>query len=94
MSQSGPLSQENLPTVVAVTFLLSLIALTFCFYTFWKLNEVAVVSGAVDVGMVQRHTDAINGLEKKIAALEAQVAEAKKAAEDAKAASAAPAAGE
>ena len=87
--KSGVFSQENLSTIVAVTFVLALVSLAFNFFTFSRLNEVAVVAGAVDVGVNAKHTQSIDELRTKIAALEGEVAAAKKAAADAKKAAAA-----
>ena len=84
--QPGIFSQENVSTILAVTFILALVSLAFNFFIYAQLNELATYASAVDVGMVTRHDKKIADLEARLVEAEKQVAEARAAAEAAKAA--------
>lgn len=83
---SGIFSQENVSTILAVTFILALVSLAFNFFIFARLNEVAVVASAIDVGMAARHGKALDELNTRVAELEKEIAEVRATAEAAKAA--------
>ena len=73
---------ENLATIIAVTFVLALVSLGFNFFNLTRINEVAVVTGAIDVGVNAKHTRSIEGLKARIDQLEQELAAQKNAADD------------
>lgn len=75
------IQNENLATIVAVTFVLALLGLAFSFFTYSRVGMVAGIAAnsdeavhAANAGQVQDLTKRLGELEAKVAKLEAAAA--------------------
>ena len=92
--RTGLFSGENLQTIMAVTFVLALLALAFNFYNYSTINNAATVLAGINVGSIQKFDGQFVDTNKKIDDLSKQVADMKAAMEaQAKTTEAPPAAG-
>ena len=75
--KSSIISSENTQTVVAVCFVLALLAVAFNFYNYVRIQQLVQVTGKIYAGSLEQdivsseRLRAFGGLEKRISALEA-----------------------
>ena len=79
MAGERVLSDENLSTIAAVTFVLALVSLTFNFFLFSRQNELAMLAAGLDRSMNETNNQERDRLNLRIEALEAQIEELKAA---------------
>lgn len=75
--QSGIFSQENVSTILAVTFILALVSLAFNFFIFSRQQLIMTVDSAVDVGLADKHAASTKEFNARISALEKEIADLK-----------------
>ena len=83
--KSSIISSENTQTVVAVCFVLALLAVAFNFYNYVRIQQLVQVTGKIYAGSLEQEhivsserLKAFSDLEKRVAALEATPAPALK----------------
>ena len=80
--KSSIISSENTQTVVAVCFVLALLAVAFNFYNYVRIQQLVQVTGKIYAGSLEQdivsseRLKAFSDLEKRVAALEATPAPA------------------
>ncbi len=72
MAGERVLSDENLSTIAAVTFVLALVSLTFNFFLFSRQNELAMLAAGLDRTLNEVNIEERDLLLQRIQALEAQ----------------------
>lgn len=74
------IQNENLATIIAVTFVLALLALALSFFTYWRVGAVAGVAAVSDEAVHATASSRVDELGARVLALEQRVVQLEAAA--------------